>query len=87
MRDNESINATVEIKEEQLERLINGFLRAAEHEAIRSNAIREFAERLKNSCGYSCQADGNGEIYETKVYMVSAKKIDNLVKEMVGEIK
>ena len=51
----------------------------------KSEAIKEFAERLKakSSC---CVASQNGqELYETKSYTIKAIEIDNLVKEMVGD--
>ena len=52
---------------------------------VKSEAIKEIAERLKKESS-SCVTSANGyEIYETKSYTIMATTIDNLVKEMVGE--
>ena len=48
------------------------------NEIIKSEAIKEFAERLKE------QSDSHFD-YSELVFEIGEEKIDNLVKEMVGE--
>jgi hypothetical protein len=50
----------------------------------RAEAIKEFAERLKNECDFECDVSlGYGRpCYEDAIPIIA---IDNLVKEMVGE--
>ena len=52
---------------------------------IKSEAIKEFAERLKEKASSVVTSCQGYEIYETKQYNISAVDLDNLVKEMVGE--
>ncbi len=51
----------------------------------KAEAIKEFAERLKSVSGSVVATQDGRELYETKTYSISAMKLDNLVKEMVGE--
>lgn len=54
-------------------------------EQIKSEARKEFAERLKEKSS-SCVTSTNGrEIYETKSYTIMATTIDNLLEEMEKE--
>lgn len=53
----------------------------------RSEAVREFAKRLKEHSSF-CVAKSDGkELYETKVYTIRAKIIDEIAKEMTEERK
>ena len=64
---------------------IEGMTYKVEHlefrlENARGEAIKEFAERLKKDLCYE-------DFFETNVVFLDESKIDNLVKEMVGEDK
>ena len=49
---------------------------------VRAEAVREFAERLAEHSSF-CVAKSDGkELYETKAYIIRAKIIDELVREM-----
>ena len=52
---------------------------------IEYRAIKEFVERLKETAGYVVAEQDGQKLYETKSYSINAIKLDNLVKEMVGE--
>ena len=52
---------------------------------IKSEARREFAERLKEKASWSCLSCNGVDIYETKQYSINATAIDNLLKEMESE--
>lgn len=52
---------------------------------IRAEAIKEFAERLRSTSGSSVAVRNGLEIYSTKSYTINAVKLDNLVREMVGD--
>ena len=54
-------------------------------ETTKAEAIKEFAERLKEKAGYVVAERDGQELYETKNYSINAIKLDNLVKEMVGD--
>lgn len=49
---------------------------------IKSEAIKEFADKLKEIAGSSVAVNNGQEIYETKCYNIMAYKLDDLVKEM-----
>ena len=49
---------------------------------IKSEAIKEFAEKFKEKAGSIVTSCQGYEIYETKQYQISAVNFDNLVKEM-----
>ena len=52
---------------------------------VKAEAIKEFAERLKNASGSAVAVQDGRELYETKSYTINAMKLDNLVEEMAGE--
>lgn len=52
------------------------------YENARAEAIREFAERLKEESGCIVARRDGVELYTTKLYQIRATDIDNLVAEM-----
>jgi hypothetical protein len=71
----ERLQAMVEREREKYERTMTGLKAVLEERTDHSEAIKEFAERLKEY-GFICQLSLDGE------QIVYVKDIDNLVKEM-----
>ena len=74
----------------EIERLLKSLSELSNHihlitERKQAEAIKEFAERLKNASGSAVAVQDGRELYETKSYTINAMKLDNLVEEMAGE--
>ena len=74
------------LSEEQINEVKEDVLKSVEYNErkIKSEAIKEFAERLKNKIKTECNPYGKPTFdYDTSLAIM--RYIDNLVKEMVGE--
>lgn len=72
-------------QQEEIERLKGweNLLKAEKHSLIKTEAIKEFAKRLKNKIKTECNPYGKPTFdYDTSISIM--RYIDNLVKEMVG---
>ena len=73
-------------QQEEIERLKGweNLLKAEKHSLIKTEAIKEFAKRLKNKIKTECNPYGKPTFdYDTSLAIM--RYIDNLVKEMVGD--
>lgn len=79
------INANMNLEHLQadIERLKGwqDLLKAEKHSLIKAEAIKEFAEKIKERMKDLARVDFDGEFY----YLISEPFVDNLVKKMVGE--
>ena len=74
-------------QKEEIERLKGweNLLKSEKHSLIKSEAIKEFAKRLKNKIITECNPYGKPTFdYDTSIWIM--RYIDNLVKEMVGDV-